>query len=90
MSAAVDPFANTLGAPRHGYTNAAAITPSDSADLADVTQAIYVGGAGVLVVIMQGGQTVTFSGIAAGTVLEVRASRVKATGTTATLLLALW
>lgn len=90
MSAAVDPFANTLGAPRHGYTNAAAVTPSDTVDLADVTQALYVGGAGNVAVIMQGGQTVTFTGLTVGTILEVRVSRVKATSTTATALVALW
>lgn len=90
MSAAIDPFATNISAPRHGYTNAAAITPSDTVDLTNVTQAIYVGGTGALVVIMQGGQTVTLSAVPVGTVLEVRVSRVKATGTTATLLTALW
>lgn len=88
--AAVDPFASNIGAPRNPFTNAAAVTPSDTLDLADVTQALYVGGAGNVVVIMQGGQTVTFSGVPAGTTLDIRVSRVKATSTTATLILALW
>lgn len=87
---AVDTFAGTLGAPRNPFANAAAVTPSDSADLADVTQALYVGGAGALAVVMQGGQTVTFSAVPVGTVLDIRVSRVKATGTTATLIIALW
>ena len=88
MSAAVDPFQNTLGAPRHSYTNAAAVTPSDTVDLSDVTQALYVGGAGALAVITMAGQTVTFAAVAAGTTHELRVSRVKATGTVASSIVA--
>lgn len=72
------------------YANAAAITPDDANDLAHLTRAIYVGGAGNLAVVMLGGQTVTFTAPPVGTVLRVRAARVKSTGTTATLLVALW
>ena len=90
MSAAIDPFQNTLGAPRHGYTNAAAVTPSDSADLADVTQALYIGSAGALVAVTMAGQTVTFAAVPAGTTIELRVSRVKATGTVASSIVALW
>lgn len=63
-----------------------AITPSDSADLADVPRGVWVGGAGNLVVTGLSGD-VTFQGIPAGTMLPIAPTRVKATGTTATALL---
>jgi len=71
--------------------NAAAVTPDDSNDLTYMTRALWVGGAGNVTVIMQGGgAAVTFSGVTAGTVLPIRVSRVKSTSTTATLIVALW
>ena len=70
--------------------HAAAVTPADATDLAFLTRAIYVGGAGNLSVLMQGGEIVTFVAVAAGTTLQVRADRVRLTGTTATSILALW
>lgn len=50
---------------------------------------IYVGGTGSLVVTTIGGDIVTFSGVAAGTVLPVQVLKV-ASASTATLLTALW
>ncbi len=70
--------------------SAAAITASDSTDLANPVRAIYVGGAGSVVVTMVAGNDVTFSGLPAGMILPIRAKRVKATGTTATGLVGLW
>lgn len=71
--------------------NAAAITPHDSTDLAKVTRGIYVGVGGDVSVEMKGtGTAIVFKGAAAGTVIPVRATRVNATGTTATDLVALW
>ena len=67
---------------------AVAITPNDSTDLADVPRAIYVGGAGNIVATINGGD-VTFNGAQAGTILPIRPTRIKATGTTATGLVAL-
>lgn len=65
--------------------NAVAVTPNDSTDLTYVSRGIYCGTAGNLAVIMAGnGATVTFVGLAAGSVLSVRASRVMATNTTIT------
>ena len=61
--------------------NAAAVTPSATVDLTWVSRGIYVGGAGNLNVIMQGGQTVSFVGVPAGTLLPIRVSRVLATST---------
>lgn len=64
--------------------NQVAITPSDSTDLAFVSRAIWVGGAGNIVITpAAGGSSVTYT-VVAGTILPIRASRVLATGTTAT------
>jgi hypothetical protein len=64
--------------------NQVAITPSDSTDLAFVSRAIWVGGAGNIVITpTAGGSSVTYT-VVAGTILPIRASRVLATGTTAT------
>ncbi len=70
--------------------NGAAVSPSDTARLGFVTRAVYVGGAGTLRVEMLGGETITFEGLAAGTVLPIRTGKILATGTTATALVALW
>ena len=80
------------------FTYAADITKSDSADLpGGPCSAIYVGGAGNVVVEVpndgtgvtgQARTTVTFNGVAAGTILPIRAARVKV-ATTATLMIAL-
>lgn len=66
-----------------------AITTSDSTDLAAETRAIYVGGAGDLVAVLASGDEVSFVGLAGGTLLPVRARRIKATGTSATHLVGL-
>ena len=78
-------YPETLDSPA---LNAVAVTPGP-AELEHNTRAIYVGGAGNLVVTMGGGQTVTFTAVPAGTVLPLRASHILAGGT-ATSILALW
>ena len=70
--------------------NAVAITPDDSNDLATMSRALFIGGAGNLVVVMKGGQTVTFYNLAAGSILSIRAARVKASSTTATNIINLY
>nr|DAL11089.1 MAG TPA_asm: hypothetical protein [Bacteriophage sp.] len=69
---------------------AAAVTTSDSAVSDDPTRALYVGGAGNVKVDMVSGGTVTFSNVAAGTLLPIQVTRVYATGTTATLIIGLY
>lgn len=71
--------------------NGAAITPNDSTPLTQPTRMIYVGGAGdVTVVLLGDSAAITLKAVPIGTVLQVRASVVKATATTATNLVALW
>lgn len=70
---------------------AIAVTPNDGADLpTSPAKALYIGGAGAVKVNMIDGTTVTFSGVPVGTILPVIVTRVYATGTTATLILALY
>ncbi|MFM9871991.1 MAG: hypothetical protein ACKVQS_00840 [Fimbriimonadaceae bacterium] len=68
--------------------DAFAVTPSDTADLAQVTRGVYVGGAGALKVTLAGGSTVTFTGLTAG-IWPFEVVRIFATGTTATGLIGL-
>lgn len=69
-------------------TNAEAVTPSDSTNVAGL--ALWVGGAGNISIITAGGQTVTLSGVQAGTLIPLEFSRVRSTGTTATNIVRMW
>lgn len=71
-------------------TRAAKVTPSDSIDLGTTTKGLWVGGVGNLQVTMAEGDVVVFTAVAAGTYLPISVSRVWATLTTATLVVALW
>lgn len=65
-----------------------AITPHDSNNLAMPTRAVYVGGGGNIVAIMDG-EVVTFVAVPTGTILPIRCTRINSTNTTATSLVAL-
>ena len=75
---------------------AAAVTPSDTARIADVSGGVnngcvlYVGGAGNVKVETIGGDEVTFVGINTGAFLPVQVVKVFGTGTSAMNILALW
>ena len=71
--------------------SAEAVTPNDGTDLPRGCRALYVGGAGTIVVMLdKDSASVTLVGVVAGSVLPIRAKRVFATGTTATGLVALY
>ncbi len=70
----------------HAY----AVTPSDSASLAQTCRAIYVGSAGNLSAVMAGGETVSLSSLQAGMIYPLRLSQIRATGTTASGIVALY
>jgi hypothetical protein len=89
MAAATPLILPTAAAGIAACIDGAAVTPSDTVDLAFTTRAIYVGGAGTLTVILAGGATVEFLAVPAGTWLWIAATRVKATGTSATSIVAL-
>ncbi|MFN3424223.1 MAG: hypothetical protein ACK4Z7_05050 [Novosphingobium sp.] len=60
------------------------ILPDDDAALPQATKAIYIGQGGDLTLVpLRGNAPVTFTNLASGSMLDVRARAVKATGTTA-------
>jgi hypothetical protein len=73
------------------YRFGAVVTPNDGVDLATPARALWIGGAGAVNVDFDGDAgTVLLSGVPAGTLLPIAARRVRATSTTATLIVALW
>lgn len=71
--------------------SAAVVTPADGSDLPrQPAMALYIGGAGNVNVDTVDGQTVLFSGLTAGSYLNVQVKRVRSTNTTATLIVALY
>jgi hypothetical protein len=70
---------------------AVAVTPHDTNLLAFETVGIYIGGAGNLAVTMAGDSTATpvvFTALPVGAYLPISANRIRATLTTATLIVA--
>lgn len=73
--------------PHPSALKTAVVTPSDTVDLPKYAERLYIGGAGNVALQAAGdeaGDTRVFKGLAAGDELEVAATRVLATGTTAT------
>lgn len=70
---------------------ASAITTSDVTVYAQPTRALYVGAAGNITVDMaDGGTSVVFVAVQGGTILPIQVTRIYATGTTATSIVALY
>jgi hypothetical protein len=70
---------------------ASAVTTSDSTIYQQPTRALYIGAAGNLTVDMaDGGSSVLFVGVQGGTLLPIQVTRIYATGTTATSIVALY
>lgn len=68
------------------YLSAAAVTPSDAVDLPrKPTQGLLVTVTGNLSIVMEAGGQVDLTSVAANTLLPLRVLRVRATGTTATV-----
>jgi len=70
--------------------DAAAVVPSDSTPLSGQVSAFFVGTGGSVVVVTAAGSTVTFANVPSGTTVPLAISQVKATGTTATGIVALY
>lgn len=87
----MDPFSgepHKLGNPAR---RAVAIAPSDTAEFDPEPQGLYVGGAGDLSMLGPDDTgPVLWKGVPAGTVLPFRTRKLRATGTTATNILALY
>ena len=76
------------------YNFGLAITKSDTVNFpvgvkSGLCDAIYVGGAGVVVAVLQDDSLLSFTCVAAQT-LKIKAKRVNSTNTTATLMIALY
>lgn len=70
--------------------NAIAVTPSDTVSLTpNPTRALYVGTGGNVAVLI-GTNTITFTGVLGGTILPICVTRVNATNTTASNIVALY
>ncbi len=66
-----------------------AVTPSDTVNLSAPATGLWIGGAGAVSVQMYGdGATVVYPAVPAGSILPVQCTRVNATGTTATNIIA--
>jgi len=86
----IDRFASYQDSPSGPAQECFAITPDDNADLPVATKAIYVGGAGDIVLRpLSGSSDVTFANLPDGAILDVRARAIRATGTTATAMVGL-
>ena len=72
-------------------TNAISVTPDDANDLATTpTEGLYIGVTGNVKVDMIDGSTVTFTALKGGIVYPYQVSRIYATDTTATYIVALY
>jgi hypothetical protein len=65
-----------------------AVTPSDSAALPGLTRFLYIGVTGDVTVIDNNANTTLFKAVPAGGILPIAVTKVKATGTTATYIVA--
>lgn len=82
-------FVSNYGRSNAPASDAFAVTPSDSVNFTNGARSLYVGVTGNVAVVTPAGTVVTFTAVPAGTVLPVEASRVNATGTTATSIVGL-
>jgi hypothetical protein len=75
------------------YNHAIPVVPSNTVDIVGpneaLTDAIWVGGPGIVVAVLDNDHAVNFTCVA-GQLLPLRVKRVNATGTTATLMQALF
>jgi hypothetical protein len=86
-----DPFSGAVDSVTAPATRAVAVAAHDVNALSDIPKALFVGSGGHLVLRgVGGGADVTFRNVADGTVLPVRAQFVRATGTTAADIVALY
>lgn len=90
--AATDDFASLATGLDGPLVHLVNVTPDDANDLAHVTRAVYIGAAGALKVTTVGGETITIPSavLGAGVAHKMRVTRIWATGTTATPIMAAW
>lgn len=80
----LDNFSTALDSLIAPARNCFSIIPHDVTALVEVPKAIYVGSGGDIVVrAIDSNQDVVFANVASGSILDVRAAAIRATGTTA-------
>lgn len=86
-----DPFAGAVDGLSAPATRAEAVTPHDTNALTDIPKALYVGSAGNITMRGLGGAAdKLWKNVPAGAILPFRAQYVRATGTSAADILALY
>ncbi|MES2337819.1 MAG: hypothetical protein V4537_06980 [Pseudomonadota bacterium] len=85
-----DAFQNIADAPSAPATRVLAVVPHDTNPLTDIPKALYIGTGGALVLQGISGGDASFTNVGDGCILPIRARLVKATGTTATGIVALY
>jgi hypothetical protein len=86
----LDTFGTALDSLVAPARNCFSITPNDTAALPFVPKAIYIGTGGNLVIrAIDSSSDVTFTNVPNGTILDIRATSIRATGTSATNLIGL-
>lgn len=86
-----DPFASAADSVVAPATRLAAVVPHDVNPIPDIPKALFVGSGGHVVLRgAGGGADATLRNVADGTLLPVRAQYVRATGTTAADIVALY
>ncbi len=79
-----DPFRNQADSPMAPAEYCFEITPSDTDDLMCATKALYVGEGGDLAITsVRADAPVVFTSVPSGSIIDVRARKVSASGTTA-------
>jgi hypothetical protein len=85
-----DPFKSSVDSPLMTAKRWITVTPNDGADLPGGTpKALWVNGSGNLSLVGEDGNAETFA-VVAGAPIDLRPARVRATGTTATDIKALY
>jgi len=86
-----DPFVGVSDAPYAPATRALAVIPHDADPLADTPKGLFVGtGGNITMRGLNGGSDEIWKNVPSGTVLPFRAQYIRATGTTASDILALY
>lgn len=88
-TAQINPLENRQGASVPAY-KIMAVTPDNALIFTTQPRALYVGGAGDVRVVTWGGDTVTITGVPAGTLLPISVKQVLSTSTTATYIQVWW
>ena len=86
----MDAFSNSADSVSAPATRVAAVTPDDTAALPDIPKALYVGIGGDVAVQGTDGADALFRNVPSGAILPIRAHYVRATGTTAAAIVALY